>query len=406
MRRIQKAFQGSIVAIGFFFIIEMLCRMSWGAPPTLESLVRVAQCSLRSEGGRSWMECGHPEDRVELSTEKTKPRVVVLGGSSVRDPFKADPNDNFPEHLGRLMPRVEVVNLGKAGQSMAGVAWTASQLDSLKPDLVVIYEGHNDYAQTLFSGRISGTPLWTVPVLRILQNSWIFQKLTQETRGVVVGPKRPQPVQHDPSLPPPPALCQQLPPSARRGVVMVEDDIALRVRDEVRERFRADLTTAIRQSPAPVIVSTLLRNPEYPPGGVVGKDNSACGVALGCMGSEHVTDHAELATYAEKVCGENSISLWLRSRARAEAGDQPGAIAAWRRSMELDAVPLRAPYVADEVVREVAGKTGATLLDLEAALGPLPAASLFTDTLHPSTEGAEAIAQALLPVVQGKLGSE
>jgi lysophospholipase L1-like esterase len=401
--RLQKLLYGLITAAGIIFLVEAGLRIFWGQPGQLEAISRVAQCQIQQSGDRAWMECGHPEDRVELASIKTKPRVVVVGGSSVRDPFKPVPDDNFPEHLGRRMPEVEVVNLGKAGQSMGGVAWVVSQLAALKPDLVVLYEGHNDYAQTVFTGRIAGTRLWMIPVLKILEKSWIYTGLTQQTKGVAAAPKKPGLIPM--GGPNPPDICFTIPRSQRRGILAITDDTALEVREEVTARFRSDLKTAIRSSPAPVIVSTLLRNAEYPPAGVLLEESNPCARALNCMQNEQLTDHQPLLSFAQENCPQSSIALWLESRVKAETGDLLGAVEPWKASLDMDPLPLRAPYIADSIVREVTLETGATLLDLEPVVGALPAWRYFTDTLHPSTEGAELIAASLEPLVREKLKS-
>lgn len=81
-----------------------------------------------------------------------------------------------------------------------------------------------------------------------------------------------------------------------------------------------------------------------------------------------------------------------------------GGEAAWYRSLDLDRLPLRAPFSADRIIRQVAAETGATLVDLEASYGPWADPRWFVDTLHPSAQGARIIAARLAPVVRRELG--
>lgn len=406
---LRKLGYGLFTAGAALLFVELLAHRTLGDPPELDAVRRVALCSLREEGGRAWMECATTErDLFAVPTAKgARPRVAVLGGSSVRDPFKPTPGDDFPDHLQRRLPEVEVLNVGKAGMSMSGVAWLAGQLEALEPDLVVLYEGHNDYAQTVFRGAIRGARPWLLPVQRILSASWIYAWLAGTELGSdpTPAPRKPGvPGALDPHRPP---LCDTVlaSPSARRGVLVVQDDTALRVRDQVTARYRDDLRTAIRSSPAPVVVSTLLRNFDYPPQGVLAEDDGACTMALPCLTHEALGDWDARATYSARVCGEDAaVTLWLRAHALAEAGKTAEATETWRRSLAADPVPLRAPYEADVLVRQAAAEEGARLLDLEPIAGAMPPGRLFTDTLHPSTEGAALIAATLEPVVREALG--
>ena len=426
--RLIKLAYGCFTTVSAFGFVEMVAHRMYGPPPESDTVVRTAACEIREEGGRSWMECARTpgEPLFTAPTAKTKPRVVVLGGSSVRDPFKSDPNDNFPEHLQARLPEAEVLNLGKAGMSMAGVAYIASQIAPLQADLVVIYEGHNDYSQTVFTGPIRGVHLWTLPVIRVLSESWVYRWLSQDLKSVGAAGHRVTST--------PPAAAPEICRASGQGpaaMLATEDAGAITRRDAVTERFRNDLREAVRAaagsaagsataagkvaagarsgaaSPTaglPVIVSTLLRNFDNPPMAEVAPAGSPCEAALACLSNASLTDHETLATYSATMCGEGALTWWHRAHAAFDRGDIAAATDAFHRSLALDPAPLRAPWEADQVVRDVASDEGATLLDLEAIVGPLPPGKLFHDTLHPSTEGAEVIATALEPVVRGKLG--
>ena len=86
-----------------------------------------------------------------------------------------------------------------------------------------------------------------------------------------------------------------------------------------------------------------------------------------------------------------------------EEGRTADAEEALRRALALDPLPLRAPAEADDIIRAVAAQTGASLVDLEADVGLLPPAAWFTDPLHLSPEGADAVAARLAPAVSAVL---
>ena len=385
--------------VGLFVFAEILARVMFIPPPGSDLERRVAQCEIRTEEGRSWMECS-TGDRTEIAHDE-RPRVVVLGGSSVRDPFKPVPGNDFPDKLQELLPSVQVINLGKPGISAAGVAWNASQLDSIDPALVVIYTAHNDYSQTVFQGAVRGTRLWLVPVIQFLNHSTLFRKLNETARGSDLKPDL-EPVRvtrPESGLWHHPACRRQ---SDRRGTLTTTDDTALERRDEVDSRFTHDLATAIDASPAPVIVTTVLRNHDYPPQGELTQRGSGCEQALRCLQHAVEGEHADLAAYGQQLCGEESATtLWLASHA---ATDPAEAEALWARSLAADPLPLRAPLHADDIIATVAEETGATLVDLRPAFGTMPTHRWFTDTLHLSEEGAQKVAETLAPTVSERLG--
>ena len=103
------------------------------------------------------------------------------------------------------------------------------------------------------------------------------------------------------------------------------------------------------------------------------------------------------------ACGDGAVTEWLRFRIAADRGDAAQAQVHWKRSLDLDALPMRAPASADDLIRAVAADQSATLVDLEARFGSEAPERWFTDTLHLSEEGARAVARELSPVVQAAL---
>jgi len=355
-------------------------RVVLGEPPPSDMVARVSQCRVITVDGTGWLDCqpGSMED-VSATARPAPgvPRVVFLGGSSVRESHVRG-RPTFAGAVAERLPDIEVLNFGATGMTVANVARLASELEALAPDLVVIYSGHNDYNGDVFRGSIQGTRLWMVPVHRFLQHSWLHGLLARRARGVE----------------------RQDRPMAR--TMTVDDDLALELREAIDERFAHDLELAVREAPAPVVLSTLLRNPDYPPSGVYAPDHADCASAL--AGLEGPTrELRQRAEQSERACGEAAITWWNRARALHAEGDDEGAVAAWYASLDADALPVRAPHSADPIIRKVADRTGARLLDLEQTLGPLPKPAYFHDTLHFSAEGTEAIADVLAPVIVEEL---
>ena len=377
-KRLVFGLATAALALGLF---ELGARLVMGDPPPSDMVARISQCRVTSVDDTGWLDCqpGNMEDvSAPLAPDPERPRVVFLGGSSVRESHvKGRPT--FAAAVAERLPGIEVLNFGATGMTVANVARLSSELELLQPDLVVIYSGHNDYNGDVFRGSIQGTRLWMVPVHRFLEKSWLHGLLARRAQGISRDDR----------------------PKAR--VMTVDDGLALELRSDIDARYAHDLELAVTESPAPVVLCTLLRNPDYPPSGVYAPDHPDCPDRLpGLEGP--TTQHAQRVEQSEAACGEASITWWNRARAHAARGDDAAAVEAWYASLDADALPIRAPHSADPIVRAVAERTGARLVDLEQTLGPLAEPALFTDTLHFSAAGTEAIADVLAPVIADELG--
>lgn len=378
----RRLLYGLIVATGLLYGGEYIARRVLGPPPPSGVLARVSQCSLDTYGPTAILDCeGHQSDlRFGTAPTPGKPRVVFLGGSSVREPHISGGKVNFPAMIAQAMPDIEVLNFGVPGMQAASIAVLANQLQAISPDLVVIYSGHNDYNNDVFLGKVGGVKLWMIPVYRWLSKSWAYAALTRGQR---------------------PTAQQQ---RTRGGLIGTHDTLAFEIRESVDERLESDLSLAIEKSPAPVIIATLLRNSGDRPAGVIVTDRPECEAALQHLGPDGSSPRGK-AELAHRVCPNTSIAHWWQAQADKAEGRPAEAAKQWYASLAADPVPLRAPASADTVIREVAQATGATLVDLEQTLGPMADRRYFVDTLHLSPDGARAVAGVMTPVIQSALGA-
>ena len=178
LSRTRKLIFGLIVAGVVCAGGEWTATRMMGPPPPPGMLARISQCKVLVHGATSYLDCQGREADLRFSTEPTKPRVVFLGGSSVREPHISGGRVNSPAQVAAKMPGVEVLNFGMPGMQVAGVAVLA-QLDAISPDLVVIYSGHNDYNNDVFLGKIGGVKLWMIPVYQWLAKSWAYATLNR-----------------------------------------------------------------------------------------------------------------------------------------------------------------------------------------------------------------------------------
>jgi lysophospholipase L1-like esterase len=359
-----KAALGPLVAVVILGGIELALRLLWGPPEPDPGLVPLSVATLVDEGPQ--MRLSHAVDaRQDVVVPKDAPqarRVVVLGGSSVRHAWTLPAEQSFPTWLDRALPDVDVVNLGSPGQQTGGLARIAGDVAPLSPDLVVVYAGHNDFSRVVFHGEVGAPRLALVPVLQALSHSWIFNRLRQ---GAM------------------PLATRRV--DQRSPVLVTEDDRALQLRAEALEAYGRGLRAIAAASPAPVLFLTQLRNGDAPPTGVLAAPGSPCAEAAGRLRTNNLRNPHGERDAVVAVCGEDSsLGAWLAALAARADGDTAGAARAFRRSLDLDPLPVRAPAAADAVVAEAAAATGSGFLDLSAVLEPMPPGRWFDDTLHPT----------------------
>ena len=377
----RRLLYGLIVAGGLIYAGEYIAHRVLGPTPPSGVLSRVSQCAIKTFGDTAYLDCEGRQSDLQFAKNPTpgKPRVVFLGGSSVREPHISGGKVNFPAMIAEAMPNIEVLNFGVPGIQAASIAVLSSQLEIISPDLVVIYSGHNDYNNDVFLGKIGGVKLWMIPVYKWLSKSWAYATLTRGSR---------------------PTAQQQ---RTRGGLIGTEDTLAFEVRESVDDRIESDLSLAINESPAPVLLSTLLRNSGDRPAGVIITDRPECEAALPHLGPDGSSSRGK-SELANRTCPNTSISYWWQSQAYKAEGQDVQAIEQWYASLAHDPVPLRAPATADAVIRRVAQETGATLVDLEQTIGPMADRRYFVDTLHFSPDGARAVAHVMTPYIRTALG--
>jgi lysophospholipase L1-like esterase len=364
---------GTGVALAALGAVELGHRLLWGAPPGRPNVGRAGVVELVLEGENARLVAPDPRSEVVVPLAHVRARVIVVGGSSVRD-WSPEPQ-NWPWWLDQQLPSVDVVNLGSPGLTATGVAALVEQLAPLTPDLVVVYTGHNDTAQAVFSRDVEGSGGWRLMAWALIGQSWLAHRLSPEASPNV---------------------------AARASVVVTEDDLALTNQDAVDAEFETALRRLIEGSPAPVVLTTLMRNFDWGPQGVLTRD-PACRAHVQGVGPKAPLHPAADARTLLELCGETARGDWLEAHAALRAKDPDAALEHWYRSLAMDPYPLRAPARTDATIRRVAQQTGTPLVDLEATLGPFAQNASFKDTLHPSERGAEQIALAVAPAVKSAL---
>lgn len=372
MTRLRRAFFGAVVLVAALGGVEGGAHALRGDPPPSSHIQRVGQCAIDESG----LACSFDKRlSVPVGPHGDRRRVVFLGGSTVRRDHVPGTHDDFPTWVADMAPDLEVLNLGVAGYSTAGVWRLTTQLAPLKPDLVVIMTGHNDYNASVFDGSIRAITLRSLPFEAMLSRSWIHHWASP--------------------------LHQLRDMRTQASTLAIEDDFALRTLSQVGDRFRTELGAALDASPAPVLLTTLLRNWDYPPTGVHTPRDSACARHLVRVRADLGRgDWRRAAAGTHEHCAGSSLDAFVRSH---EATGLAERAEAWAESLRLDAAPLRAPLAADTILREEAGKRGVRVVDLAALEGGYQPRAWFNDAMHTTEIGSRVAAVEVLAAVREAL---
>jgi hypothetical protein len=383
----RRVWMSVVVSLTLLLGIELGLRLLIGPPKPILGLIPVSQVTLVEQGDEVVL--SHVIDtRQDVRVPRApgdRPRVVFLGGSSVRHTYSISDDYNFPSHVQALAPELEILNLASPGQTTPTLAALVARLDALRPDLIVLHTGHNDYADVVFAG----VPRWDNALLNAAiglgARSALFSVLAERLALEHVRVDR-----HH----------------GTRGAVVrvVRDDLSARTLPRRTERLIADVRRLVAQSPAPVMLTTLWRSFEHPPSATnTDEDPAQCQATL----DEQLNPRGrspEAESLIVAACGaESSAALWVQARALAAQGQRAEATRRWGLALSRSPLPLAAPLAADDALRTLAAEDGLCLADLNAALGPLPQDGHFTDAVHLNPRGARAVAEAITPALRACL---
>ena len=315
-------------------------------------------------------------------------RVVVQGGSSAAG-FPYGKWASLAGMLGQRLRRsepdreIEVISTAMSAVNSYALVDFADEIIAVDPDAVLIYAGHNEYLGVLGVGSAFGagrSPSYTRFLLN-LRRLHLFRAL-QSAYGAMT--------------PAPDNAAQQ------SGTLM-----ARIARDRAIAFGSAAYTAGIEQFSHNL--SELLEH--YATAGIP--------VLIGSLASNEngqspfinePGDETSFAALRELEVGASSEDndangFFTLAQQFEQSGDRARARNGYRWARDLDALRFRAPSEMNRVIRDVAAETGATVVEVEAALASssrngIIGNSLMLEHLHPNLRGyfllADAYFQALI----------
>lgn len=300
------------------------------------------------------------EDRVAGSI-----RVVALGGSSTAG-FPYQWYHGFPAALERhLMDAypgraVEVINLGMTAVNSYTLQDLTRHVERMRPDLVVIYAGHNEF----YGALGAGTTPDALPKGAWFGRTWLTLKrsaLVLALEQLLVGP---------------PDYGIDAASNERTLMARVVENATIekdgRIYAAGIEQFRSNMDVVLDQlesSGIHVVAGTLVSNlaEQYP--------------------LSRTPDAEEAFRKGQQLLAE---------------GNTEAARQAFEQARDLDQIRFRASGDINAIIRSWGSRRNVTIVDLEtvfadASSSGIPGYDLFTDHLHPTQEGYELMGAAFVP---------
>jgi tetratricopeptide (TPR) repeat protein len=343
-------------------------------------------------------------------------RVFTLGGSSAFGfPYGAEVafTGILGEALKAALPdrTVEAVNASGMSYGSHRLRLLAGELAGYRPDVFVVFEGHNEFVETRFYRDLLARPAGLDPLRKILYRWRLYALLTRALA-------RPEPAA-GPGAPPggPAGRRAGTETGALLGIDVAREGAAAVTAEEKAEalrRFEENLdaiAAAAARAGARLVLCTVPSNlrdwrpnrsvfdPAAPP---ETRDRALdlLGRAGGALRGGDAAAAAGLLEEAHALAPGHAEIAFALGRAYEGLGRWDEAREAYRSARDADAQPVRAPGPFNDAIRRAAGRTGAVLVDAERefeAASPhgLTGFDLVEDYVHPTPEGHGIIALAL-----------
>lgn len=327
-------------------------------------------------------------------------RIVLAGGSAIKgfpQPMGFAPSAFLQEMLGDVWPdrRVEVINLGTTAVASFPALDMLTEMLDYEPDLAVIYTGHNEFfgAYGVASMHHAANSPGAIRFQRWYRSLGIAQLAAKWFGSGGSTARR--------------TLME-----AVVGRAHVAPDSSLR--EAAAGNLYAHLTETIercQERAVPVIVCTLASNERgLAPIGTPDlshlseKRQKEVKELLARAAASGTTDPAGAIDALRQAVGlvpHHATAHFRLGQALDSAGDVPAAREHYRKALDLDPMPWRAPTPSMEAIRRAASDHSALLCDVQqvfrdASPGGLIGWELMDDHVHPSLRGQWLLARSIV----------
>lgn len=295
-------------------------------------------------------------------------RIVVQGESTAAGfPYGrfASLAELLAERLEAAFPDrdIEVVSTAMAAINSYALLDLAGEIVAISPDLVVIHAGHNEYMGVLGVGTgLTAQRSRTATLVHLRLAHRRSYQLLQALVGAARGTFAAQAADDHPMT---------MMSRAARGARIAFGSDAWRAGGRQLEANLDRLLGIYRAAGIPVLIGTQVSNEK---------------------------DRPPFAS-ASQPAGDTARDWYARGVSALAAGDAAAARTAFRAARDRDELPFRAPGAFDDILRGLAAKHGATLVDVQArfaAASPdgIVGHELLLEHVHPNADGYFLLADA------------
>lgn len=328
-------------------------------------------------------------------------RIFCLGGSTTEGAFS---DANFPELLSELLSRsevnrnVEVINLGVTTLNSYQVADFVSEIVDYKPDLLIVYTGHNEIYGPLgvaSSSQIGSSYKLTTTVL-YLQRFKLFQLLQNVYLSLL---------DIDTDEDRTGALFQ----------VMAKSEVPPHspLRTKALQYFSYNLDKIIREAQKndiPLIVTTVASNirdfrpfdSAVPDGNIVQEWQTLIDNAQSLAKRSRYSEAKNKFQEAIDLYPDNAQQYYDIGQVYLKFMEYDLALKALTMARDLDIIPFRAPSGINEIIRQKAEESKLDLFDTEETFkrnSGIIGKPIMVEHLHPSAYGHYLIAAGLTDII-------
>lgn len=356
---------------------------------------------------------GIPFDSFPAQKDSSAFRIFVQGGSTAAGfPFYFGGSfaDMLEQRLLQTFPgrKIEVVNTAMAAVNSFTLVDFVDEIIEQRPDLVIIYAGHNEYYGAMGVGSTisaGSSPALTRLFLRI-DHFRVVQAL-RSLIARIAGIGRTSPADEPASG----TLMEQVVgnQSIRYGSGEYNRGVA---------QFRSNLRRILskyRRAGVPVMVGTVssnLRGHRPFVSGLLASTDEDAWTALMSEATDALSRRDTVAalaalTRAIESDSTGASSFWSRARLHDAAGRHAAALRDYVSAKDRDQLRFRAPEQMNVVIREEATRAGATVVEsydrmANAALDGIIGDDLMTEHLHPNIEGYFQIASSMYETIRSE----
>jgi len=299
-------------------------------------------------------------------------RVFILGGSSAAG-YPFTPNGDFGKYLKKYLEavypknKIEVVNLAVTAVNSYAIRDLIPGVLEQKPDLILIYAGHNEYYGALGVGSMEslGTNRFIVNVvlkLNEFKTTQLVRNIIKWVSGLFTSPQK--------------ASGTLMSRMAKDQLISLDSDVY----EQGVKQFKGNLEDVLdmtKEAGVPVILSTLTCNL---------KDQSP-----------FVSVNSRKYPSAESVYKDAESALKLKESKKADS--------LFRFAKDLDALRFRAPENFSKIINSFGKKYHYPVVNIDSVFDvnspdSITGNNLMTDHLHPTLAGYKLMAKSFFETME------